>query len=134
MPKQNHLVEMKMLSDLIEIGHFRFERNVFRLHVIGRAAPPALVVINKMELVGEAVQLRQKIGDVEVWAAMQDDHGRAPPDFAAIQPRALNRDAALAYPGVPALSSSTCAYDDDGKKQHSFHGAKLHRGHGGCNG
>src|SRR6266567_7558496 len=33
MPKQHHLVEMKMLSDLIEIGHFRFERNVFRLHV-----------------------------------------------------------------------------------------------------
>jgi hypothetical protein len=35
MPKQHHLVEMKMLSDLIEIGHFGFERNVFRLHVIG---------------------------------------------------------------------------------------------------
>jgi Resolvase, N terminal domain len=68
MPKQHHPVEMKMLSDLIEIGHFRFERNVFRLHVIGRAAAPALVVVNEMELVGEAVQLRQKIGDVEVWA------------------------------------------------------------------
>ena len=95
MPKQHHLVEMKMLSDLIEIRHFRFERNVFRLHVIGRAAAPALVVIDEMGLVGEAVQLRQKIGDVEVWATMQDDDGRAPPDFAAIQPTALNRDAAL---------------------------------------
>jgi hypothetical protein len=127
MPKQHHLAEMKMLSDLIEIGHFRFERNVFRLHIIGRAAAPALVVINEMELVGEAVQLRQQIGDVEVWAAMQDNNGRAPPDVAAIQPRALNGNAALVRPGVLALSSSTSAYDD-GKKQHEFHYRKATSG------
>ena len=31
-------------------------------------------------------------------------------------------------PGVLALGSSTCAYDDDdGKKQHDFHGEKLHQ-------
>ena len=57
-----------------------------------------------------------------------------PPDFAAIQPRALNRNAALDRPGVLALSSSTYAYDDDGKKQHDFHGEKLHQGRGGRNG
>jgi hypothetical protein len=33
-----------------------------------------------------------------------------------------------------ALSSSTCAYDDDGKKQQDFHGEKLHQRRGGCNG
>jgi hypothetical protein len=59
---------------------------------------------------------------------------RAPPDLAAIQPRALNWDAALVRPGLPALSYSTCACDDDGKKQHDFHGEKLHQGRGGCNG
>jgi len=26
------------------------------------------------------------------------------------------------------LSSRTCAYDDDGKKQHDFHEGKLHQG------
>jgi hypothetical protein len=35
---------------------------------------------------------------------------------------------------VLALSSSTCAYDDDGKKQHGFHAEKLHQGHGGRKG
>jgi len=73
-----------MLSDLVEIGHFRFEGNVFRLHGIGRATPPSLVVINEMESVGKAVQLRQKIGDVKVWAAVEYDHGRATPDFATV--------------------------------------------------
>jgi hypothetical protein len=125
---------MKMLADLVEIGHFRFEGNVFRVHGIGRATTPTLVVINEMESVGKAVQLRQKIGDVEVWAAVQYDHGRAPPEFTAIQPRALNRDAALASAGVLALSSSTCACDDHGKQQHGFHGEKLHQGLAGCNG
>jgi hypothetical protein len=133
MPKQHHLVEMKMLSDLIDIGDFRFERNVFRLHVISRATAPTLVVINKMKFVGEAVQLRQKLGAVEVWAAVQYDYGRAPPDFAAIQHRALNWNAALVRRGVLALSSTTCAYNDDGKKQQGFHGEKLHQGHGGRN-
>ena len=55
MPKQRHLIEMKILPDLIEIGHFRFERNVFWLYGIGRAAAPALVVMNEMEFVGEPV-------------------------------------------------------------------------------
>jgi hypothetical protein len=65
---------------------------------------------------------------------MQDDYGRAPPDFAAIQPRVSNRDAALVRTGVLALSCSACAYDNDGKKQHDFHGEKPHQGRGGCNG
>jgi len=58
MPEKHHLIEMKMLSDRVKVGHFRRKRNVFRLHVIGRAAATALVVINQMEFVGEAVQLR----------------------------------------------------------------------------
>jgi hypothetical protein len=42
------------------------------------------------------------------------------------------RDTALVRPGVLALSSNTYAYDDDGKKQHDFHGEKLHQGCGGA--
>jgi hypothetical protein len=63
---------------------------------------------------------------------MQDDHWRAPPDFAAIQLRASNRDAPLVRVGLLALSSSTCAYQDDGEKQQDFHGEKLHQGRDGC--
>ena len=62
---------------------------------------------------------------------MQDDHGHAMPDSAAIQPRAVNRDAALVRPGVLALSTSTCTHNDYGKKQHDLHGEKLHQGRGG---
>jgi len=39
-----------------------------------------------------------------------------------------------ALSGVLALSFTTCAYDDDGKKQHGFHEEKLHQGHSACNG
>lgn len=37
---------------IFEIGHFRFEGNVFRLHVVRRATATGLVVVNQMELVG----------------------------------------------------------------------------------
>jgi hypothetical protein len=65
---------------------------------------------------------------------MQDDHWRPPPDFAAIQLRASNRDAAFVRPGLLALSFSAYAYQDDGEKQQDFHGEKLHQGRDGCNG
>ena len=60
-----------------------------------------------------------------VWVA--DHRRRCARNFSAIQPRALNRGASLACHGGLGLSSSTCAYDDDGKKQHDFHGESYIR-------
>jgi hypothetical protein len=100
-PQQYHRVEVKILPNLLQICDVGCERDVFRVHTIGRSATPALVVVDEMERIGEAVQLGQQIAVVEIGPAMQDDDRLASADFSGIQFHASDRDAAFMRRGVP---------------------------------
>jgi hypothetical protein len=73
-----------ILPHLLYVRDIGGKCDVFGLHPIGRPATPALVVIDQMEPVGEAVHLRQKIAVVKIGSTMENNDCCAPSDFSGI--------------------------------------------------
>jgi hypothetical protein len=98
---------VKILLHLLDIGDVGCECYVFGLHMICGSASAPLVVVDEVERIREAVELRHKITVVEIGSAVEHDDWCPLPDFPNIQFRSSDRDLTLTRRG--ASIASTCS-------------------------
>jgi hypothetical protein len=99
-PEQRRGVQAKVVPHAIDVFDIGDERHVLGPNACRGAPPPALIVVDEAECVGESIQIGQEIAVVEIGTPMKDDDRRSLPNRSDIERRRADGDPGLDGVGV----------------------------------